>query len=49
MYAGEEFEKDVKDYIAMVDAACKTADEATLKEMEKVKYVTFLSSIGIVL
>jgi len=35
MYAGEDFEKEVKDYIAMVDAACKTADESTLKEMEK--------------
>lgn len=30
-----EFEKEVKDYIAMVDEACKTADESTLREMEK--------------
>lgn len=35
MYGGEDFEKEVKDYVAMVDAACKTADKATLKEMEK--------------
>ena len=35
MYGGEDFEKEVKDYIAMVDMACKTADESTLKEMEK--------------
>ena len=31
MYGGEDFEKEVKDYIAMVDAACKTADKATLE------------------
>ena len=35
MYGGDDFEKEVKDYIAMVDAECKTADEAELKEMEK--------------
>jgi thiaminase/transcriptional activator TenA len=35
MYGGDEFEKEVKDYISMVDAACKTADDATMKEMEK--------------
>jgi thiaminase len=35
MYGGEDFEKAVIDYIAMVDAACKTADSATLVEMEK--------------
>ena len=35
MYGGEEFEKVVKDYISMVDKVCKTADEETLKEMEK--------------
>ncbi|CAB9500711.1 Thiamine biosynthesis multifunctional protein ThiED [Seminavis robusta] len=35
MYGGEDFEKEVKDYIAMVDTACKGADETTLKEMEK--------------
>jgi thiaminase (transcriptional activator TenA) len=35
MYGGEDFEKEVKDYIAMVDIACKSADEQTLKEMEK--------------
>jgi len=35
MYGGEDFEKEVKDYIAMVDAACKMADESTLREMEK--------------
>lgn len=35
MYGGEDFEKEVKDYIAMVDAACKTAGSETLKQMEK--------------
>mmetsp|Transcript_19596 Transcript_19596/g.27205 ORF Transcript_19596/g.27205 Transcript_19596/m.27205 type:complete len:232 (+) Transcript_19596:123-818(+) len=35
MYAGEEFEKEVTDYIAMVDDAAKTADADTVKEMEK--------------
>ena len=35
MYGGDDFEKSVKDYVAMVDEACKTADEATLKEMER--------------
>lgn len=35
MYGGEEFEKEVKDYIAMVDAVSKTANESTLREMEK--------------
>lgn len=35
MYGGEDFEKEVRDYIAMVDTVCKTADAATLKEMEK--------------
>lgn len=35
MYGGEEFEKDVNDYIAMVDKAAKTVDKETWKEMEK--------------
>jgi thiaminase len=35
MYGGEKFEMEVEDYIAMVNRACETADEATLKEMEK--------------
>jgi thiaminase/transcriptional activator TenA len=35
MYGGEEFGKEVKDYIAMVDSAAQTVNEATLKEMEK--------------
>jgi len=35
MYGGEDFEKEVREYIAMVDAACATADEATLIEMQK--------------
>jgi thiaminase len=34
MYGGEDFEKEVKDYIAMVDAACKKADDTTLQKME---------------
>ena len=35
MYGGEEFEKEVKDYIAMVDEACQTVDTDSLKTMEK--------------
>ena len=35
MYGGEDFEKEVKDYIAMVNAACKTTDKVTLEQMEK--------------
>ena len=35
MYGGEDFEKEVKDYIDMVNSACKDADEAELKEMEE--------------
>ena len=27
MYSGEEFEREVNDYIAIVDKAAKTADE----------------------
>ncbi|KAL9188104.1 hypothetical protein ACHAXT_006482 [Thalassiosira profunda] len=35
MYAGEEFAKEVNDYIAIVDKAAKTAAEDTLKQMEE--------------
>ena len=35
MYGGEEFEKEVKEYIELVDAECKNADEAELKEMQE--------------
>lgn len=36
MYGGEEFEKEVKDYIAIVDdAAAKGGDEETLKKMKE--------------
>ena len=35
MYSGEEFEREVNDYIAIVDKAAKTADEGTLKQMEE--------------
>ena len=35
MYGGDDFEKEVVDYIAMVDAACATADKDTLMQMEK--------------
>lgn len=35
MYGGDEFEKEVKDYIELVEAACKSADDSTIKEMEK--------------
>jgi len=34
MYGGEDFEKEVKDYIVMVDIACKTANAETLQKME---------------
>jgi thiaminase/transcriptional activator TenA len=35
MYGGEDFAREVREYIAMVDAACKTVNKQTLKEMEK--------------
>lgn len=35
MYGGEDFAREVREFIAMVDAACETADDATLGEMEK--------------
>jgi thiaminase (transcriptional activator TenA) len=35
MYGGDDFEKDVRDYISMVDAACKTATESQLQAMKK--------------
>mmetsp|Transcript_47791 Transcript_47791/g.72252 ORF Transcript_47791/g.72252 Transcript_47791/m.72252 type:complete len:108 (-) Transcript_47791:2-325(-) len=35
MYAGDEFERDVKDYIDMCDNAAKNADESTLKSMRE--------------
>ncbi len=35
MYGGDDLEKEVRDYTAMVDKACKTADAATLKVMHK--------------
>jgi thiaminase (transcriptional activator TenA) len=35
MYGGDEFEKVVQQYIALVDDACSTADETTLQEMER--------------
>jgi thiaminase/transcriptional activator TenA len=35
MYGGDDFEKEVKDYIVMCDTAAKDADTDTLKEMEK--------------
>lgn len=33
MYGGEDFGREVKEYIGMVDAACVNADANTLKEM----------------
>jgi len=33
MYAGEEFENEVRDYIAMVDAAAEKAESDTLEKM----------------
>jgi len=35
MYGGDEFEKEVKDYIAMVDAAVKDADDETVEKMKE--------------
>jgi len=35
MYGGEDFEKEVKDYIAMVDEAASNADKETIANMEK--------------
>lgn len=35
MYAGDEFEKEVTDYIAMVDAAAKDVDSETLNKMKE--------------
>jgi hypothetical protein len=34
MYGGEEFEKEVKDYIAMVNVACQSASPESLKIMK---------------
>jgi thiaminase/transcriptional activator TenA len=35
MYGGEDFEKEVKDYIAIVDDVAKKSDGETVKKMEK--------------
>ena len=35
MYAGDDFEREVKEYITIVDDAAKFADSATLKKMEE--------------
>ena len=35
MYSGDEFENEVKEYIAIVDAVAKKADSKTLKKMEE--------------
>jgi thiaminase len=35
MYGGDDFAREVREYIAMVDVACQTADDATVREMEK--------------
>ena len=35
LYAGEEFEKEVKDYIAMVDRAMVGADKATVQRLQE--------------
>jgi hypothetical protein len=35
MYGGEEFEKEVKDYIAMVDIACQSASPESLEIMKR--------------
>lgn len=35
MYGGEEFQSEVRDYIALVDKACETANDETVEQMEK--------------
>jgi thiaminase len=35
MYGGEDFAREVQVYIKMVDTACETADDDTLKKMEE--------------
>jgi thiaminase (transcriptional activator TenA) len=35
MYGGEDFERDVKEYIGMVDAACASASDDTLRQMQE--------------
>lgn len=35
MYAGDKFEASVNKYIALVDAACKTADNQTFEAMKR--------------
>ena len=35
MYGGEDFEKEVRDYIAMVDVACESATPKEYDEMKK--------------
>ena len=35
MYGGDDFAREVREYIAMVNVACQTADDATVREMEK--------------
>lgn len=35
MYGGEEFEREVKEFIAIVDDVAKEADSETLKRMEE--------------
>lgn len=34
MYAGEDFEREVKEYIELVDAECKVATEEEFREMQ---------------
>jgi len=35
MYGGDDFEKEVLDYIAMVDRECEHADATTLEKMNE--------------
>ena len=35
MYGGDDFEREVKEYIELVDAECKVATEEELKEMQE--------------
>jgi thiaminase (transcriptional activator TenA) len=35
MYGGDDFERDVKEYIRMVDAACSAATDDTVRRMQE--------------
>lgn len=35
MYGGDDFAKEVQEYISIVDAACATADDGTIAQMQE--------------